>query len=162
MTPDRRADHAQRDRITILEERSNARDRRVTVLLSIVAALLFANGCVSFYLRGKQDELAHQASRQAKGAAAVAAAVQQSRFENVFRSCVQDSERNDATTARYDAELAQRIKQTPPASRAALRARLTESRVFFVQLVDAFLPKRSIRECQATARAQTRIPLPSP
>jgi hypothetical protein len=161
VNPDRRTDHANRDRITILEERSRARDRRVTVLLSIVAALLFANGCVSFYLRGQQDSLAHQAQKQAQRAATLATSIQQSRFENVFRGCVQDAARNQATIARYDAALAKRLADAPKADRSELRARAVESRVFFVSLINAFLPRHSTSECRAIAHEQTHVPLPS-
>lgn len=157
MDPDRRTDQAQRDRLDIIHAEVLAERRRVTVLLSLIAALLFTLGGVSFYLRGQQSQLAHEAARQAQRASALASAVQQSRYENVFRGCLQDAERNVATIDKYDAALAKRLRTASPAE----RKRLGESRIFFVQLVDAFLPAQTAKQCADQARRTTRIPLPS-
>lgn len=157
MTADRRRVENEGDRSRIAEiQASVASLRRVTTwTVTFVLVVLFALGAVTFYLRGQQDALTHRAQEQAQRAAQLTAAVQQSRFENVLRGCLQDAQRNRATIDKYDAALTERLKTASPAE----RKRLGESRIFFVQLVDAFLPAQTAKQCTDIAHRTTRIPL---
>lgn len=143
--PERRLDSEARDRIDRMEQRLQ---RRVTIIMAIQVAVLVALLAASFYFRGQQSDQTRRGERLALG-------IQQSRVENVLRSCLQDTARNKATIAQYDRALADRLRLASPAE----RQRLAESRAFFVQLVDAFLPKQSPGQCQRLAAEQTRIPL---